>query len=112
MAADSWSSWNPAAHMTSGAPAVVAPARQRSGTAIPGMLSFLIAAASGGDFRAHPGAVRRTAAITAPARRIMSTPSVHADAVLDDDVVEIRLDPQEHLAQDVNHARVLGVERG
>ena len=42
--------------MTGGAPGRVAPARQRSGTAISGIASLLIAAASGGDFRAHAGA--------------------------------------------------------
>ena len=35
-----------------------------------------------------------------------------ADAVLDDDVVEVRLHPQQHLPDEVNEREVFGVDRG
>ena len=88
------------------------PARQVSGTA-----TFAI------DSALSRGRVRRRLQTRTPAPPGMprapprphdaswTMSSVHADAVLDDDVVEIRLDPHEHFPDDVHRPEVLGVER-
>src|SRR6187402_3031091 len=105
------SSRNPAAHWRAAGPGAP-PARQVSGTATFAIDSAWIAAASGGVFNAHAGAIRNAASVAAATGRVMDMSSVHADAVLDDDVVEIRLDAYEHFPDDVHRPEVLRVVRG
>src|SRR5262245_10293372 len=80
-----------------------------AGTFIPGSAWPLMAVALGGFFNRQPGDAAITHAATAAARaypdverRNITTPSVQADAVFDDDVVEIRRDAQQYLPDDVN----------
>ena len=42
----------------------------------------------------------------------MPSASVQADAVFDDDVIQVRCHPQQHLTDDVHHPEMFGVNRG
>ena len=93
-----------------------------------GSASSLIAAVSGGFFSTHAERHDRAAspaASTDPRRQARArctrtsrgssmhelTSVTQADAVLDDDVVEVRRHPQQHLADDVHQREMLGVDR-
>src|SRR6478735_4397061 len=109
-AAVSGSSWNVASQLSVTMPATGGTAFQVSGTSTLLIDSVLIAVASGGVFSAQPASSSAaTVAMRTNRRLVIGTLSVtQADRVLDDHVVEIRLDANQHLPDQVNQWEVLG----
>src|SRR6266850_1545197 len=76
----------------------------------PGTLKFgraccTASSREGGDFSAQPASARPTSARSGRRARIRSVQ-------LEDQVVQVRADADDHLADDVHRVQVVGVDRG